>query len=46
MEEAVNEKVRGLLDKSDLFLARLDPLTDIYTWKDRKNYKQIHWYRF
>ena len=46
LEEAVNEKVRGLRDRSDLFLARWDPLTDIYTWKDRENYKQTHWHRF
>jgi hypothetical protein len=27
-------------------LARLDPFSDRYRWKDRKNYKQTHWYRF
>lgn len=46
LEEAVNEKVRGLRDRSDLFLTRWDPLTDIYTWKDRENYKNTHWHRF
>ena len=46
LEQAVNEKVRGLRDKSDFFLTRWDPLTDIYTWKDRKNYKGTHWHRF
>jgi len=46
LEQAVNEKVRGLRDRSDLFLTRWDPLTDIYTWKDRENYKQTHWLRF
>ena len=46
MDQAVNEDVRGLRDRSDLFLTRWDPLTDIYTWKDRKNYKQTHWHRF
>jgi len=46
LEEAVNEKVRGLRDKSDLMLARWDPLTDVYTWKDRKNYRDTHWHRF
>ncbi|PKN05240.1 MAG: hypothetical protein CVU74_02795 [Deltaproteobacteria bacterium HGW-Deltaproteobacteria-9] len=46
MDEAVNEKVRGLRDRSDLFLARFDPLTDLYTWKDRESYKQTHWHRF
>lgn len=46
MDEAVNEAVRGLRDRSDLFLARWDPLTDLYTWKDRENHKQTHWRRF
>ncbi|MFH1081128.1 MAG: DUF6765 family protein [Pseudomonadota bacterium] len=47
MDEAVNEDVRGLLrDRSDFVLARWDPLKDIYTWKDRNNYKQTHWHRF
>lgn len=46
MDEAVNEAVLGFRDRSDLFLARLDPMTDSYTWKDRENYKQTHWYRF
>lgn len=46
LEQAVNEKVRGLRDRSDLFLTRWDPLTDIYTWKDRKNYNDTHWHRF
>lgn len=46
LEQAVNENVRGLRDRSDFFLTRWDPLTDIYTWKDRKNYKDTHWHRF
>jgi hypothetical protein len=46
LEQAVNEKVRGLRDRSDLFLTRWDPLTDIYTWKDRENYRDTHWHRF
>ncbi|MBA4398030.1 MAG: hypothetical protein C0394_11705, partial [Syntrophus sp. (in: bacteria)] len=46
MDEAVNEKVRGLRDRSGRFIARLDPFTDIYTWKDRENCKQTHWRRF
>jgi len=46
LEQAVNEKVRGLRDRSDLFLARWDPLTDIYTWKDPSHYPQTHWHRF
>jgi hypothetical protein len=46
MDEAVNEKVRGLRDRSDYFLARLDPLTDSYFWKNRESYRETHWYRF
>jgi uncharacterized protein (UPF0305 family) len=45
-EEAVNENVRGIRDRSDIFLTRWDPITDIYTWKDPNIYKQSHWYRF
>lgn len=45
MDEAVNEDVRGLRNRSDFFLARLDPLTDVFTWKDREGYKQTHWHR-
>jgi hypothetical protein len=46
MDEAVNEAVRGLRDRSDWVLAHLDPLTDLYTWKDRENHRQTHWHRF
>jgi hypothetical protein len=46
MDDAVDEAVRGLRDRSDTLLARLDPFTDLYRWKDRKNYQQTHWYRF
>jgi hypothetical protein len=46
MDEAVNEAVLGFRDRSDLFLARLDPMIDSHTWKDRENYKQTHWHRF
>jgi hypothetical protein len=46
MDDAVDEAVRGLRDRSDTLLARLDPFTDLYRWKDRKNYKQTHWHRF
>lgn len=45
-EEAVNEKVRGLRDKSDSFLTRWDPLTDIYTWREPRKYKETNWYKF
>ena len=43
-EETVNEKVRGLRNRSDL--TRWDPLTDTYTWKSRETYKDTHWYKF
>jgi hypothetical protein len=46
MDEAVDEDVRGLRDRSGTLLARLDPFTDRYPWKDRENYKQTHWHRF
>ena len=46
LDEAVNEKVWGLRDRSDFTLARWDPLTDIYTWKDPEHYRDTHWYRF
>jgi hypothetical protein len=46
MDDAVNEAVRGLRDRSDFILARWDPLKDSFTWKDRENYRQTHWYRF
>ncbi len=46
LEEAVNEKVRGLRDKSDSFLTRWDPLTDIYTWRKPKERKESNWYKF
>jgi hypothetical protein len=45
-EEAVNEKVRGLRDRSDEYLARWDPLTDIYTWRKPRKYKETNWYKF
>lgn len=46
MDEVVNEAVRGQRDRSGTLLSRLDPFVDFYRWKDRKNYKQTHWYRF
>ena len=46
LDEAVNESVWGLRDRSDFTLARWDPLTDIYTWKDPEHYRDTHWYRF
>jgi len=45
-EAVVNEKVRGIRDKSDSSLSRWDPFTDIYTWKNKSKYKQSDWYRF
>lgn len=45
-EECVNENVRGLRDRSDIFLTRWDPLTDVYTWKDRQQFKLSNWYCF
>jgi hypothetical protein len=45
-EEAVNENVRGLRDRSDTFLSRYDPFTDIYTWRKPRKYKETKWYKF
>lgn len=46
LDEAIKESVRGLRDRGDFTLARWDPFTDKYTWKDRQKYKQTPWYRF
>ena len=46
IQEALSEKVRGLRDRSDITLARWDPLTDVYSWQDQKKYKTTDWYRF
>lgn len=46
IEQAVDGEVRGIKDWSDGILARIDPLTDIFTWKDRGTYKQTDWFRF
>jgi hypothetical protein len=46
LNDAVNEEVHGLRDRSDFFLARWDPMPDAYTWKDRENYRQTHWHCF
>jgi len=45
-EEAVNEKVRGFRDRSDDLLSRYDFLTDKYTWKKPRKYKESSWYKF
>jgi hypothetical protein len=46
VDDALNENVRGLRDRSDFTLARWDPLTDKYTWRDRDNHTATHWWRF
>lgn len=46
LEEALKEKVRGLRDRSDFTLARWDPFQDVYSWANRRTYKQSHWYCF
>ena len=45
-EQAVKENVRGLRDRGDNVLLRIDPFTDQYHWKSGRKYKQSHWYRF
>ena len=44
--DAIDEKVRGLRNRSEFPLVRLDPLEDGYFWKDRQNFKQSPWYCF
>ncbi|MDH3997669.1 MAG: hypothetical protein OET90_02415 [Desulfuromonadales bacterium] len=44
--DAIAEDVRGLNDRSDNILARYDPFTDEYTWKDRQTYQSTHWWQF
>jgi len=46
LDDAIDEKVRGLRDRCELPLVRLDPLKDGYFWKDRRNFKQSPWYCF
>lgn len=45
-DDAVNEDVRGLRDKSDFSLSRWDPFTDQYTWKNILKYKEKPWFKF
>ena len=45
-DNAVNEDVRGLRDRSDSKLLRFDPLTDQYTWRDETTYQDTDWYKF
>ncbi len=49
-DDAITENVKGLRDRTKgdcLFdFSRLDPCTDLYTWDNRDNYKESHWYRF
>lgn len=46
IDAALKEDVRGLRDRSDFTLARWDPLCDVYSWKNRRSYKQTDWYLF
>ena len=46
IDQAIQENVRGLRDRSDFTLARLDPFQDQYTWADPATYQQSHRYRF
>jgi len=45
-EACVNEDVRGLRNRSNFFFARIDPIHDQYTWKDRETLLDSHWHRF
>jgi len=48
MDEAVNEEIHGLRDRSDFILSCLDLWPDVFTWRDRAGdaYRQTPWYRF
>ena len=46
LDDAIHENVRGLRDRSDFTLARWDPLTDVYTWKDSVNCYKTPWHCF
>lgn len=43
---AVKEDVRGMRDRNDHFLMRLDPLTDVFTWRDSRHRDETDWFRF
>jgi hypothetical protein len=45
-EEAVNEHVRGLRDRSDNTFTRWDPLNDRYTWRALGQHMETDWYLF
>jgi len=46
IEEALREEIRGLRDRSDFTLARWDPWTDVYSWRDPDDYRDSDWYQF
>lgn len=46
MDEAVNEDIRGIRDRSKSIFAKFLPVNDVFTWKDEDNYKNTHWYKF
>ena len=45
-DDAVNEDVRGLRDRSDFTLCRWDCWTDVYSWKSGQDYTSSNWYKF
>jgi hypothetical protein len=46
MDEAVETDVRGVRDRGDSVLARLDPLKDRYRWRDPARRRETPWHRF
>jgi Family of unknown function (DUF6765) len=46
LESAVDIKVRLFRDRTDSSLARWDPFTDRYSWRDPKGFSKTDWYRF
>ncbi len=46
MDSVVNEKVRGLRDRSEANHLGIKVFEDEYSWKDVSTYKESDWYRF
>lgn len=45
-EEAINEDIRGLMDRKESILSEYTFLKDKYTWKDLEGYKDTNWFKF
>lgn len=45
-EEAINESIRGLVDRKNSIVSEYTFFKDKYTWKDTNTYKDTDWYKF